>query len=128
MRMKVAVLAVAVFIVGTMPCVVAENATTLLLSTDALLAELSGPLCAEVALHRCSSFLLNKKFLDILGGSGREDDASQAKFIKALVSSLRLVVFSPGDFAAEEGEKGEQMFFLSVGQVAVVVARQWPQQ
>ena len=41
-------------------------------------------------------------------------------FIKALVRKLNLVVFSPGDFAMEEGEIGEEVYFLSRGTVAII--------
>ena len=87
--------------------------------TDELLAELSAPLRGEVALHRCSSFMLNPKFVGILGG-GADGGVQQGKFIKALVRKLSLVVFSPGDFAMEEGEVGEEVYFLSRGRVAVI--------
>ena len=41
-------------------------------------------------------------------------------FIKALVRKLHLKVFSPGDFAMEEGESGEEVYFLSRGTVAII--------
>ena len=38
-----------------------------------------------------------------LGGNA-DGGVQQGKFLKVLVTKLQLVVFSPGDFAAEEGE------------------------
>ena len=43
-------------------------AKRLSLDTAELLAELSAPLRSEIALHRCSKFMLNPKFVGILTG------------------------------------------------------------
>ena len=54
------------------------------LDTNELLAELSAPLRGEVALHRCHAFLLNPKFMGILGyDSEDENSVEQGMFIKA---------------------------------------------
>ena len=93
------------------------------LDTNELLSELSAPLRGEVALHRCHAFLLNPKFMGILGIQGdseEENSVEQGMFIKALVRKLHLKVFSPGDFAMEEGESGEEVYFLSRGTVAII--------
>ena len=53
------------------------------LDTNELLAELSAPLRGEVALHRCHAFLLNPKFMGILGyDSEDENSVEQGMFIK----------------------------------------------
>jgi len=95
------------------------------LDTDELLAELSSPLRAEVALQRCHAFLFNPKFAAILGFDSLDATGSigQAMFIKELVRRLRPEVFSPGDFAIEEGEVGHSMHFLSRGVVAVIAGK-----
>ena len=92
------------------------------LDTNELLHELSPPLRSEVALHRCSSFMLHPKFVGILtGGADDEDDFTERRmFIKLLVTKMQLVVFSPGDFAIEEGDAGHEVFFLGQGTVAVI--------
>ena len=86
-----------------------------------LLFELSEPLRAEVSLQRCKSFLLNPKFIGIMGGSGKGGASPQ--FIKLLVARMQHVVFSPGDFCIEEGEIGQEVFFLSAGVVAVIARK-----
>ena len=75
-----------------------------------------------MALHRCHAFLLNPKFVGILGYDSEdvENSVEQGMFIKALVRKLHLKVFSPGDFAMEEGEGGEEVYFLSRGTVAII--------
>ena len=92
------------------------------LDSNELLAELSSPLRGEVALQRCHAFLFNPKFAAILGFDSSDASGSmgQAMFIKELVRKLRLEVFSPGDFAVEEGEVGHSVHFLSRGNVAVI--------
>ena len=95
------------------------------LDTDELLAELSSPLRAEVALQRCQGFLFNPKFAAILGFDSLDatGSMSQAMFIKELVRRLRPEVLSPGDFAIEEGEVGHSVHFLSRGVVAVIAGK-----
>lgn len=95
------------------------------LDTDELLAELSSPLRAEVALQRCHAFLFNPKFAAILGFDSLDATGSigQAMFIKELVRRLRPEVLSPGDFAIEEGEVGHSVHFLSRGVVAVIAGK-----
>ena len=54
------------------------------LDTNELLAELSAPLRGEVALHRCHAFLLNPKFMGILGyDSEDENSVEQGMSIEA---------------------------------------------
>ena len=54
------------------------------LDTNELLAELSAPLRGEVALHRCHAFLLNPKFMGILGyDSEDENSVEQGTSIEA---------------------------------------------
>ena len=93
------------------------------LDTNELLAELSSPLRGEVALQRCHAFLFNPKFAAILGFDSSDATGSmgQAMFIKELVRRLRLEVYSPGDFAVEEGEVGHSVHLLSRGNVSVIV-------
>ncbi|KAL1500250.1 hypothetical protein AB1Y20_012918 [Prymnesium parvum] len=81
-----------------------------------LLAELSEPLRAEVALQRCKAFFLNPKLMAVMGGAG----GAHPQFIKVLVTTMEHVVFSPGDFCIEEGEHGHEVFFLVLGRVSVV--------
>ena len=45
------------------------------LDTNELLAELSAPLRGEVALHRCHAFLLNPKFMGILGYDSEDENS-----------------------------------------------------
>ena len=58
--------------------------------------------------------------LGIQSDSAEENSVEQGMFIKALVRKLHLKVFSPGDFAMEEGESGEEVYFLSRGTVAII--------
>lgn len=46
-----------------------------------------------------------------------------AQIIKRLVEKMDHVVFSPGDFAIEEGDLGTDMFFLSTGSATVIVRK-----
>ena len=66
--------------------------------------------------------MLHPKFVGILtGGADDEDDFTERRmFIKLLVTKMQLVVFSPGDFAIEEGDAGHEVFFLGQGTVAVI--------
>ena len=67
-----------------------------------------------MALHRCHAFLLNPKFVNLLGFNADGDADEQLEhgmFIKQLVRKLHLVVFSSGDFAMVEGESGEEVYF-----------------
>eukprot|EP00324_Dicrateria_rotunda_P001380 CAMPEP_0206166166 /NCGR_PEP_ID=MMETSP1474-20131121/23088_1 /ASSEMBLY_ACC=CAM_ASM_001110 /TAXON_ID=97495 /ORGANISM="Imantonia sp., Strain RCC918" /LENGTH=692 /DNA_ID=CAMNT_0053570009 /DNA_START=131 /DNA_END=2209 /DNA_ORIENTATION=- len=88
------------------------------LDTTDLLGELSEPLLAEVALHRCQELLKSPTFLALLvGDSGVLDP----HFVKLLVLRLKLAVFSPSDCITEEGDTGDSLFFLSSGTVIVYV-------
>ena len=77
------------------------------LDTDELLAELSSPLRAEVALQRCHAFLFNPKFAAILGFDSLDATGSigQAMFIKELVRRLRPEVLSPGETLPSRRER-----------------------
>lgn len=88
------------------------------INTDELLRELSGPLRAAVALHRCQSLLMSPKFVSLLVGDGTELDRS---FIKNLVTRLQLCVFSPDDYVTEEGDSANQVYFLASGRLEVRV-------
>lgn len=93
-------------------------------STDwpTVLQELSEPLRAEVSLQRCKTFLMNPKFIGIIGinkGSGM----AHPQVIKRLVEKMVLVMFSPGDFAMEERDIGNEIYFLTAGSVAVIVRK-----
>jgi len=88
------------------------------LDTNELLRELSGPLRAEIALRRCHMLVLNPKMVGMLGSA---DGRVEPNFIKLLVTRLEIALFSPGDFVAEEGDVGNEVFFMAHGTVEVVV-------
>jgi len=88
------------------------------LDTTEILGELSEPLIAEVALHRCQELLKSPTFLALLVGDGGILDPH---FVKLLVLRLHLAVFSPSDCITEEGDTGDSLFFLSAGTVCVYV-------
>lgn len=48
-------------------------------------------------------------------------NSSTPQIIKRLVEKLVHVVFSPGDFALQEGDQGTEMYFVAQGAAAVVV-------
>ena len=85
-----------------------------------LLCELSEPLRAEVSLQRCHAFLMNQKLRGLLGAG---ESSTHPQFIKVLVTKMVQVVFSPGDFCIEEGDQGQEVYFLSRGTVVVVVCK-----
>jgi len=88
----------------------------LVLDPDHLLREVSFPLRAEVALHRCHPLLMSPTFVTLLVDEGGLLDAH---FIKLLVTKLQLAVFAPADYVVEEGECGQEIFFLAAGLLIV---------
>eukprot|EP00966_Prymnesium_polylepis_P106009 2454918-Prymnesium_polylepis.1 len=70
----------------------------------------------------CGS-MLNPKFVGILSGGeeeGEEAFTEKKTFIKLLVAKMTMIVFSPGDFAIEEGDFGNEVYFIATGTVAVL--------
>jgi len=67
--------------------------------------------------------MLNPKFVGILSGGeeeGEEAFTEKKTFIKLLVAKMTMIVFSPGDFAIEEGDFGNEVYFIATGTVAVL--------
>jgi hypothetical protein len=73
--------------------------------SGAVLNELSAPLRAEVALHRCHKVVLSPKFMEIVAGDGGSLDPA---FIKELVMRLELVAFAEADYAIEARMRGRR--------------------
>jgi len=86
--------------------------------TNSLLAELSPPLRSELALSRCREMVQKLPFCR---AETQEEEVSSAAFIKMLVVKLTMVVFSPGDFVAEEGDVANDMMFISRGRLRILV-------
>ena len=91
----------------------------MVLNTDELLRELSGPLRDAVALHRCQSLLMSPNFISLLVDDAEESNTIDRNFIKNLVTKLELAVFAPGDLVTEEGDTANQVYFLASGRMEV---------
>jgi voltage-gated potassium channel len=89
----------------------------LALNTEELFSELSAPLRAEVALHRCHKVILSPNFMEIIAGDGGQLEPA---FVKELVMRLEPVTFAPCDYALEAGDVGNDAFFLSSGRAVVL--------
>eukprot|EP00966_Prymnesium_polylepis_P210418 4872490-Prymnesium_polylepis.1 len=50
-----------------------------------------------------------------------EGGSLDAHFIKLLVTKLQLAVFAPADYVVEQGECGQELFFLADGLLMVSV-------
>eukprot|EP00966_Prymnesium_polylepis_P239096 5530108-Prymnesium_polylepis.1 len=87
------------------------------LSDTKLLDELSYPIRCEVALYRSYQFIMAPKIINMLGTS---DGRLEQAVIKQLVTKMGFAVFSPGDFAIEEGDVGNEVYFISAGNVSVL--------
>ncbi len=81
------------------------------LSNDRFLQDLPRTLRLEVSLH------LNR---DILEKVALFKDADEG-FIRAVVEELEALVFLPGDWIIRQGEFGSCMYFLSRGEVEILV-------
>ncbi len=75
-----------------------------------ILNELPPSLRLELTLH------LNRRIIQKVPLFAGASDA----FVRELVSGLRPVVFTPGDFIIRRGEVGEEMFFINRGKVEVL--------
>ncbi|KAL1528321.1 hypothetical protein AB1Y20_009676 [Prymnesium parvum] len=84
-----------------------------------LLRDLSSPMRVEAALHRCSELVMAPRFFQLL--TGDEQGSLSPRFIKALVMRLQLAVFSPSDCVVEEGDPGNDVFFVASGHFEVSI-------
>ncbi len=81
------------------------------LSSAAFMQDLPEPLRLDISLH------LNRDLLDKVTMFQDADEG----FARAVVGRLEPVVFLPGDFIIRQGEYGRCMYFLSRGEVEVLV-------
>ena len=77
-----------------------------------ILSELPPSLRLELTLH------LNRRIIRKVPLFAGANDA----FVRELVSGLRPVIFTPGDFIIRSGEIGDDMFFINRGRVVVLTA------
>lgn len=83
-------------------------------TTRSILDELPHTLSEEIAL------VLNKNIIEKVPFF---HDAGEI-FIREIIQEMELRVFLPGDFIIRQGEYGESMYFLSSGEVEVLVGDQ----
>lgn len=83
-------------------------------TTRSVLDELPHTLSQEIAL------VLNKNIIEKVPFFHDADEI----FLREIIQEMELRVFLPGDFIIRQGEYGESMYFLSSGEVEVLVGDQ----
>ena len=81
------------------------------ISTRALLDELPHTLSTDIALF------LNKDILEKVPFFSDADDL----FIREIVQVMEPLAFLPGDYIIRQGEYGDSMYFLSSGEIEVII-------
>lgn len=80
-------------------------------TSPSLLNELPHSLSIDIALF------LNKNILEKVPYFAHADD----HFIREIVQMMELIVFLPDDYVIRQGEYGDSMYFLSSGEVEVII-------
>jgi len=80
-------------------------------STRSILEELPHALGIDIALF------LNKNILDKVPYFTNADDL----FIREIVQVMELIIFLPGDYIIRQGEYGDSMYFMSSGEIDVII-------
>jgi voltage-gated potassium channel Kch len=81
------------------------------ITTQALLGELPHTLSTDIALF------LNKNILEKVPYFSDADDL----FIREIVQVMEPLAFLPGDYIIRQGEYGDSMYFLSSGEIEVII-------
>jgi voltage-gated potassium channel len=79
--------------------------------TPAFMEELPNSLRADLALH------LNREIMEKVPFFAKADEM----FLREIVQMLQLCIYLPGDLVIHQGDAGDSMFFLSSGEVDVLI-------